>query len=542
MSSTAPSLAYAPLPAATASVAQPPQLRDYQAAVVRDVALQWAAGKQRILVVAATGSGKTLIAAELLRHLVKRGRRALVVVHRDVLIAQTADKLASFGIAHGYIKAGHPENRDALIQIASIQTLERRTWWYAAQYQDAMPPTIIFDEAHITAFAQVARKLLAAHPAMRAVGLTATPWRLSPREDMGDLFDGVACAPYPAQLITEGHLVPPLYFGTKTPPDLSAVHTRAGEFVEEDLLEACDQPALIAAIAAEWQRLAADARTLVFCTGVAHARHVAEHFAEVGIAAASVDGDTPIPVRTALYDRLRSGDLRVLTSCAVLQEGFDVPEVGCVVLCRPTKSRALYVQQVGRGLRSAPWAGKDRCIVLDQAGNVGRFGFLEGFTTFELRAGDPHATKTVSAAPPLKECPACQRIVPAATRTCPECGSAFPRARDLRPPARVVPLRALSATPQPQTREDRVLAYRDWLREAHRRGHRPEWASYQYRDLFGGWPEAAWRRGAVLGLHPSETAIALYQAHLEMLALLKDVPDEERAAWRERWLAAELAG
>jgi len=103
-------------------------------------------------------------------------------------------------------------------------------------------------------------------------------------------------------------------------------------------------------------------------------------------------------------------------------------------------------------------------------------------------------------------------------------------------------LRALSATPQPQTREDRVLAYRDWLREAHRRGHRPEWASYQYRDLFGAWPETAWRRGAVLGLHPSETAIALYQAHLEMLALLKDVPDEERAAWRERWLAAELAG
>ncbi len=84
------------------------------------------------------------------------------------------------------------------------------------------------------------------------------------------------------------------------------------------------------------------------------------------------------------------------------------------------------------------------------------------------------------------------------------------------------------------------MAYRDWLREAHRRGHKPEWAAYQFRDVFGGWPDKAWRHGAVLGLHPLTADIALYREHLEMIAQLKDVPEEDRPDWVSRWIDAEV--
>ena len=119
------------------------------------------------------------------------------------------------------------------------------------------------------------------------------------------------------------------------------------------------------------------------------------------VGAAVVTGKTPIPIRNKLYDQLAKRELLLLASCAALSEGFDVPEISCVIPARPTQSKALYFQQVGRGLRPAP--DKTDCLILDQSGNVLRHGFIEDLESVELTPSSQKEKKPGK--PPLKLCP-----------------------------------------------------------------------------------------------------------------------------------------
>ncbi len=512
-------------------------LRPYQRKAVVSIATAWAEGKNRVLLVAPTGSGKTAMACALVAELERRGRPALFLVHRDVLIEQTVTAMSRWGLDVGYIKAGYRENRGALVQVGSVQSLARREWWGAQEFAwDTARPTMLLDEAHTTAWSAVVRDLLDKHPLMRVVGLTATPWRLSRKEDMGDVFDAVALSPFPAQLIADGFLVPPAYYGVKAPPDLSGVRTRGGEFVEEDLERACDTSEMVGALADDYERLAPGTRALAFTVTVAHAHHVAAECARRGIPAAAVSGETPLDERARHYDALRSGRVKMLASCAVLSEGFDVPEVACCLLARPTKSRALFHQQLGRGLRIAPWDGKHTVIIIDQAGNVGRFGMVEDFDSFELRDGTTAfaARKAADDEPDdtTRQCPQCQRMVKRAAPLCPGCGFLFP----LPKMGRGQHTQALVRRDLPT--EDRVLAYRDLLLYAYREGWKPEAAAVRYRDAFGQWPERTWTRGAACGLHPTEDEIADYRQYLEDVAAEKEIDDA--GIWVAKWMAAEV--
>jgi superfamily II DNA or RNA helicase len=497
-------------------------LRPYQNKAVVSIAHAWS-------------SGKTAMACALVAELERRARPALFLVHRDVLIEQTVESMARWGLDVGYIKAGYRENRDALVQVGSVQSLARRDWWGAQEFDwDTARPTMILDEAHTTAWSAVVRSLLDEHPLMRVVGLTATPWRLSRKEDMGDVFDAAALSPFPAQLIADGFLVPPAYYGVKAPPDLSGVRTRGGEFVEEDLARACDTAEMVRALVDDYTRLAPGTRALAFTVTVAHAHHVAAECARRGIPAAAVSGETPLDERRQHYDALRAGRVKLLASCAVLSEGFDVPEVACCLLARPTKSRALFHQQLGRGLRIAPWDGKEACTIIDQAGNVGRFGMVEDFGAFELRDGNA-AFEARKAADDeqdetTKMCPQCQRVVKRTVPVC-SCGYLWP----LPKMGRGQHTQALVRRDLPA--EDRVLAYRDLLRESYLREYKPEAAAVRYRDAFGAWPERTWTRGAVLGLHPTQMEITDYQQYLEDVAAQKEIDAAD--GWVAKWLLAE---
>ncbi len=490
-----------------------PALRPYQHQVVTEVYAHIRSGIKRILVVAPTGAGKTVIASQIVADAASRQRRVLFVVHRDILIAQTYDKLSSFGVECGFIKAGWQEQRQARVQIASVQTLLQRDWWaeFAAD-------VVLLDEAHIVAWSAIVQGMMAQiYPQAIYVGLTATPWRLRKRQGMGDIFQALVSAPMPHELIDHGFLVKPAYFGVPE-PDLDGVKTVAGDFDEGELAIACDRPELIKQLVAEWKRLAWGRRTIAFAVNVQHSQHIYEAFQQQGIPASHVDGDTPIKVRNRIYQQLAQGDILVLTSCQTLTEGFDVCSVSAILLSRPTKSKALYFQMVGRGLRLSPETYKHDCLVVDQAGNVNRHGFIEDLKGVSLKKGhnrEPGET-------PTKICPrasgGCGAILYTFQMRCPRCGYCFPELEQL-------PLvQKLEHLLRPEDVE-RMQFYRQKIQEAYRQGFSPGWAAVIFKEACGYWPPKAWAWGALFGDAPTVVQKETYYEYLRAIAQRKQKPD-----------------
>ena len=175
--------------------------------------------------------------------------------------------------------------------------------------------------------------------------------------------------------MTQGYLSPIVAKGIFLEGlNLDPVRTRHGDYVEQDLADA-----LMAADAPEhlvrgYEELAPGRRALIFCPTVAMTYAVEHAFRSAGLVAASVVGSTPADERQAIYQQVRAGALHALVSCAVLTEGFDEPSIDCIMLARPTKSKVLFYQCIGRGLR--PWPTKDNCLLIDATGATKRHGLL----------------------------------------------------------------------------------------------------------------------------------------------------------------------
>lgn len=211
-----------------------------------------------------------------------------------------------------------------------------------------------------------------AGPKTQILGVTATPKRLDRKaiSGAGAVFEEVAYS-YPIrQAIQDGFLCDLRGYRVETETDLSQVATRQGDFAAGDLAAAVDNDARTAAALKHWQEVARDRRTVVFCAGVEHARHVADAFREAGVMAEMVSGALKRDDRAAIIDRFRNGRTQVLANCEVLTEGFDVPAASCALLLRPTQSWGLYVQMCGRVTRLAP--GKREAIIIDVVDNCNR--------------------------------------------------------------------------------------------------------------------------------------------------------------------------
>lgn len=484
------------------------RLFDYQKEVIRNLYDLLREGQTRIAIVAPTGSGKTVMMAQICKDaaIVKR-RRVLVCVHLDILVPQTSDKLHKFGLEGdiGFIKAGYPEKRDALVQVASIQTLSRRRWW-----RDAGFDVVIFDECHQTMFSTIGKRIVdEICPNAKILGFTATPYRLSKREGLGDRLDTLVAAPLPRQLQEIGRLSKMRYFGIakEGQPDLSNVRTVRGDYSDADLRQACDKPKLIEHIVQQWQRLTPGKRTIAFCVGVDHAFAVAQAFRDVGIVAETVTGETPKYERHRMYDALADGSLTVLTSVNVISIGFDVPAVEVGLLLRPTKSKAVHFQQIGRVMRTAP--GKEYGLILDQAGNCLKHGFPESIDEYSLDTGE----KKERGEPPVKQCPNCNALINSFERECPQCGHKFPVERD------EITTELIELKPREIKQSRAEQAYRSLLKLAYLKGYDPGWAYYRFRDTYPGIiPPHAWKKGAIFGDDPTGFDYELYYEYLQQIA------------------------
>lgn len=351
-----------------------------------------------ILINAPTGAGKTVIGARILEGAVEKGSPTLFLAHRRELIEQSAAKIQDAGISeYGIIMAGAKRNNaGALVQVASVQTLIRRE----------LPPAkiVIIDEAHRAA-AKTYRDIVANYPGAVILGLSATPERQDGK-GLDDLFESMVTVSTIPELIEHGFLMAPQCYVGMATADLSNVPTRGGDYAEGALEAAMDKPALIGDILTEWKRHASGRPTAIFATGIEHSKHIAEAFWQAGIPAASVDGSTPIKEREAIIADWRRGAIKVVSNCMVFTEGFDFPELEVCVLARPTKSIGLYLQIVGRVMRTA--SGKSRALVLDHAGCVELHGAPSIHREWSLQGEKERKKKSLISA--LATCHECQMI------------------------------------------------------------------------------------------------------------------------------------
>ena len=347
---------------------KPIELRPYQTEALEAIKRS---SSNRQLVSLPTGTGKTVIFAELLRQ--RSHQRSLVLVHRDELVRQTVAKCADVGLSVGVIKADR-DDASAPVVVASVQTLSRdKRLVHYLRY--GAPATVIVDEAH-HAPAPTYRKILGATPSALVVGFTATPDRSTkatfttksgrPMETltggMGSVWEQLVYYRSLTDMIAEGWLSDVVPGVVRTNMNLRDVPQSGGDFTSSDLGEALEEAHVEVPIVDAWLQAANGRPTIAFFPTVKTSQLAANQFNEQGISAQHVDADTSTEVRQLIYTSLRDGTTSVITNCMVLTEGFDEPCVSCIIVGRPTRSRSLFAQMIGRGTRLYP--NKLDCVVL----------------------------------------------------------------------------------------------------------------------------------------------------------------------------------
>lgn len=450
-------------------------------------------GKRRLLYVAGTGAGKTVVATMVIKGAYDKGRSVLFVAHRRELIRQAREKIARADLESGALMAGYRPSVLRQIQVGSIQTINSR---YIENDKLRPPDVIIIDEAH-RSLARSYLKLIEKYPDAVVLGLTATPVR-SDGKGLGHVYEDMVMAPTVKELIAMGFLVPPRYF-TGVTPDLTGVRTSGYDFHRADLEERVNVPELIGDCVENWLKHARGRKTFVFASGVKHSIALRDAYLAAGVRAAHVDGDTAKDERDAALEKLESGELEVLTNCMVYTEGVDCPPVSCVQIAAPTKSIGKYIQMAGRALRPCPEIGKESCLILDHAGAVIRHGFVDDPIPWSLDADgsiQERIQKRDAATPKEFTCKECGAIFRSRIR-CPECGT---RVTINGEPVEVldgelVEMRRGQSKPAKKvyTMDEKRQFYRELLGYCQGMGHKgqkraPGFAAHTYRAKFGVWP------------------------------------------------------
>lgn len=388
-------------------------LRDYQKQAIADVRESYRKGNRRTLLVMPTGSGKTLCFSSIAAGMAKNGKRILIIAHRRELLKQISAALKTAGVRHGVMTGGSKGIPHANVVVASVFTLARRISHFPA------PHLIIGDEAHHFTPKSTWGQVVAAFPRAHVLGVTATPERLDGK-GLGLMFDDMVLGPSVAELQEQGFLSKADVYAPSR-PDLRSLHTRMGDYVNSELESAMDKPSITGSAVKHYEKLANGKRAITFCVSVKHAEDVAREFREAGHQAAHIDGGMDERLRDSTLKKFADGEIRVLTSCDLISEGFDLPAVEVAILLRPTKSLGLYLQQVGRSIRIAP--GKQFTVVLDHAGNTARHGFIDEHREWILTDGSVSEKRGEKPAV-VRTCPTCFAMH-RPTPTCPKCGHVY---------------------------------------------------------------------------------------------------------------------
>lgn len=314
------------------------ELRPYQANAIGNLRALIKAGKKKVILICPTGGGKTVIAAELIRLMKFQKKKALFMVHRDTLIDQAYDKFTRIGASITVCKSGDSRViEDWDVMVATIQTLRNR----------ALPEVdcVFVDECHLSAANSWVKVLN--NFSCPIIGLTATPFRLDGRA-LSSIYDKQLLVASMKDLLQNGSLSPLKWY---VPSGFGAKHGDAYD---------------------AWMKYAQGKKTIIFANGIEHSLNIEQKFNGL---VKHVGANTPVKERQAILSDFKNDKLLGITNVNILSEGYDVPSCECIILAGKTKSLAIFLQRIGRGMR--PYADKNHCIILDLAGNLAEHGYPE---------------------------------------------------------------------------------------------------------------------------------------------------------------------
>jgi len=399
------------------------ELYPFQDRIMQQLRSAIRAGYKSILVVSPTGSGKTVMFAYLAYRLANNRKRTNILTHRKELLNQVCTTLDDFDVPYGRIEAGIKYyNPKLATNVSSAMTLANRL--AKVQVMDYL----MIDEGHHAVHGSTWNKIFDFYkkhnPNLITIGWTATPQRLS-GEGLDQTYDYMVLGPTVKELIDDGYLCK---YTMYRPPvaqqvDVSQLHHRMGDFVRKEAAEVMDRPKITGNAIAHYKKYLNGAPSVAFTVSVSHAHNVAEEFKSDGFRAAAVDGAMTTLDRYRIMRDFRRGELNLMTSCELVSEGLDVPGMMGSLLLRPTESLALYLQQVGRCLRSAP--GKERAYILDHVGNCTRHGLPCDDREWSLEGHAGPKKKRDPDDIAIRQCGKCGSINSLTAKICRDCGAEF---------------------------------------------------------------------------------------------------------------------
>ncbi len=462
------------------------ELRDYQSAAIDRLRVSLASGRKRPVLMVPTGAGKTMIASSIIRSARAKGKRVAFCVPTLSLIDQTIEAFSAEGVREiGVMQAQHVmTDGEQPVQVCSVQTIERRTF--------PNVDLVVVDEAH--RLYKTISRWMEEKPALPFIGLSATPWA----RGMGKLYDDLIIVATTQQLIERGYLSDFRVFAPSH-PDLSQVKITAGDYNEGQLGRVMNTKELVGDVVETWIKLGENRPTIVFAVDCAHAQSLQSQFVAAGIPCGYQDAQTTDGERAIIRDHFHDGRLKVVTNVGMLTTGVDW-DVRCIVLARPTKSEMLFVQMIGRGLRTA--AGKTDCRIIDHSNTHTELGFVTDIHHTELNDGLPPSAaqkkKAQEKKPPTPtECVKCKALRPRGVHICPHCGFAPVRQTTIEPAAGVLEelrpkIKGKLIADKTITLRGREISLGEFFgalkQHAKDRGYKAQWAAVKYHEAVGTWP------------------------------------------------------
>lgn len=353
---------------------QDARLRPYQQDVKDKIFTLWKSEKN-VMLQMPTGAGKTILFSSVINDIIKvPDSKILIIAHRKELLDQISSHLSKYNIEHGIIASNKKRSLEKNVQVASIQTLTHKN--NEEITKSFVPDFIVIDEAHHT-LANTYDQLWKFYPRSWKLGVTATPCRIN-GAPFTNHFSELISSLSVKELIEKGFLSDYTFYTENPDSDLSKAilsikkKSSTGDYRINDLLQNLNVERHVKKLVLSYSTYANGLKGIVYCISIEHAHNICEAYKNIGVVAEYIDSKTPKTEREQIVQDFKDGKIQVLVNVDIFSEGFDCPDVEFIQMARPTWSLSKYMQQVGRGLRTSP--GKDKTIILDNAGMYARFG------------------------------------------------------------------------------------------------------------------------------------------------------------------------